>query len=63
MIGWPASPADFRRINPVGGAIILLAAVLPLIAVRLWRYRLVRTLVPVIAWIAAVGCCTHAWST
>lgn len=60
MIGQPASPADFRRINLVGGAVILLAAVLPLIAVRLWRYRLVRVLVPVVAWVAAVGCCTHA---
>ena len=60
MIGRPASPADFRRINLVGGAIILLAAVLPLIAVRLWRYRLVRGLVPIVAWVAAVGCCAHA---
>lgn len=60
MIGEPASPADFRRINLVGGAVILLAAVLPPIAVRLWRYRLVRVLVPVVAWVAAVGCCVHA---
>ncbi len=60
MFGRPASAADFRRINLLGGALILLAAVLPPIAVRLWRYRLVRTLVPVLAWIATVGCCAHA---
>jgi hypothetical protein len=28
--------------------------------VSAWRQRPVRDLVPVVGWIAAVGCCTHA---
>jgi hypothetical protein len=60
MIGHPAPAAHFRRDNFVGGAIILIAAVLPSIAVRAWRHRRVRRLVPVVGWIAAVGCCMHA---
>jgi uncharacterized membrane protein YqaE (UPF0057 family) len=60
MVGRPASPAQFQRINFVGGAIILLAAMLPPLAVQLRRYQLVRSLVPVVAWIIAVGCCAHA---
>jgi hypothetical protein len=57
MIGRPAPAAHFRRDNLVGGAIILVAAVLPSIAAR---FRLPRGLVPVVGWIAAVGCCMHA---
>jgi hypothetical protein len=52
--------ADFRRDNSLGGAVILAAAALPSIAVWAWRHRLVRGLVPVVGWIAAVGCCMHA---
>jgi hypothetical protein len=60
MIGQPAPAAHFRRDNFVGGAIILSAAVLPSIAVAAWRFRPVRALLPIVAWIAAVGCCMHA---
>jgi hypothetical protein len=60
MIGRPAPAAHFRRDNLVGGAIILLAAVLPSIAVWAWSRRRVRGLVPVVGWIAAVGGCMHA---
>jgi hypothetical protein len=60
MIGRPSPAHPFRRDNFVGGAIILLAALLPLIAVSAWRHRPVRRLVPVVGWIAAVGCCMHA---
>jgi hypothetical protein len=60
MIGRPAPGQHFRRDNFIGSAIILLAALLPLIAVSAWRHRPVRRLVPVIGWIAAVGCCMHA---
>jgi hypothetical protein len=60
MIGHPSPTAHFRRDNFVGGAIILLAALLPSIAVSVWRHRPVRRLVPVAGWIAAVGCCMHA---
>jgi hypothetical protein len=60
MIGRPAPALHFRRDNLVGGAIILLAALLPLIAVSAWRHPPVRRLVAVAGWIAAVGCCMHA---
>jgi hypothetical protein len=60
MIGRPSPAAHFRRDNFVGGGIILLAALLPTIAVSAWRYAPVRRLVPVVGWIAAVGCCMHA---
>jgi hypothetical protein len=60
MIGQPAPGAHFRRDNFVGGAIIMAAAVLPSIAVWAWRHQLVRGLVPVVGWIAAVGFYMHA---
>jgi hypothetical protein len=60
MIGRPSPAQPFRRDNFVGGAIILLAALLPPIAVRAWRHRPVRRLVAVVGWVAAVGCCMHA---
>jgi hypothetical protein len=59
MIGDPAPAAHFGRDNFVGGAIILLAALLPSIAVSAWRHRPVRRVVAVVGWIAAVGCCMH----
>jgi hypothetical protein len=60
MIGRPAPAQHFRRDNLIGGVIILLAALLPLLAVSAWRYRPVRRLVPAVGWVAAVGCCMHA---
>jgi hypothetical protein len=60
MIGQPSPAQHFRRDNFVGGAIILLAALLPSIAVSAWRHRPARRLVAVVGWIAAVACCMHA---
>ncbi|HEX2411095.1 MAG TPA: hypothetical protein VHJ39_08005 [Solirubrobacteraceae bacterium] len=60
MIGRPAPSLHFRRDNLGGGAIILLGALLPSIAVSARRYRTVRRLVPAVGWIVAVGCCMHA---
>lgn len=57
MIGTPVSGAQFRAINAVGALIILAAGILPLAALRSARLR--RAL-PVVAWVAAVGCCMHA---
>ncbi|SDW32518.1 hypothetical protein SAMN05216215_1002260 [Saccharopolyspora shandongensis] len=57
MIGRPVSSAEFRAINAFGAAIILFAALLPLVAVRVGALR--RAL-PVLGWIGAVGCCMHA---
>jgi hypothetical protein len=60
MVGRPSPAAHFRRDNLVGGAIILLAAVLPAIALKTWCRPPVRRAVAVVGWIAAVGCCMHA---
>jgi hypothetical protein len=57
MIGRPVSDAQFRAINAVGAAIILAAAALPVVAVRV---RGLGRAMPVVGWLAAVGCCMHA---
>lgn len=57
MIGQPVSTAQIRAINAVGAAIIGAAAILPLLAMRV---RVLRRALPVLGWIAAVGCCMHA---
>ena len=58
MIGEPISRAQFRAINAVGAAIIFVAGIVPLAALRL---NTVRRVLPVLCWIAAVGCCMHAF--
>lgn len=55
--GEPVSSAQYRAINAVGAAIIFVAGLLPLIALRV---RAIRRALPVLCWIAAVGCCMHA---
>jgi hypothetical protein len=57
MIGEPRSETQFRVINALGAAIILLAAIVPVVLVRV---RPARAAVPVLAWVAAVGCSMHA---
>jgi hypothetical protein len=57
MFGEPVSDVEFRAINAVGAAIVLVAAVLPPVAVRVPRLR--RAL-PALGWAVAVGCCAHA---
>ena len=57
MPGEPISSAQYRAINAVGAAIILVAGAVPLIALKV---HAVRRALPVLCWIAAVGCCMHA---
>jgi len=57
MPGEPISRAQYRAINAVGSAIIFVAGAVPLIALRA---PAVRRALPVLCWIAAVGCCMHA---
>ena len=57
LFGEPVSHAQFRAINAIGAAIIFIAGAVPLVALRL---DVVRRALPVICWIAAVGCCMHA---
>lgn len=57
LFGEPVSDVELRAINAVGAAILLVAAILPPVAVRVPRLR--RAL-PALGWLTAVGCCTHA---
>ena len=57
MIGRPVSDAQFRTVNAAGAGIVLFAAVLPGVLVRL---AALRPAVPVLGWLGAVGCCMHA---
>jgi energy-converting hydrogenase Eha subunit H len=57
LLGEPVSRAQYRSINAVGAAIIFVAGLLPLLALRV---RVIRRALPVVCWIAAVGCCMHA---
>ena len=57
LFGEPVSHAQLRAINAVGAAIICVAGILPLIALKV---NAVRRALPALCWIAAVGCCMHA---
>lgn len=60
MIGHFTSSTQWHAINAVGAAILFVAAGLPVVAVANQHRRWVRRLLPVVAWVAAVGCCMHA---
>jgi hypothetical protein len=57
MPGQPVSTAQFRTVNAVGAAIVLVAAVAPRVTVHL---RVLAPLVRILAWLVAVGCSMHA---
>lgn len=57
LIGRPVSASRLRAIQGFGAAVVLAAAILPLVAVRVAGLR--RRL-PALGWIGAVGCCMHA---
>jgi hypothetical protein len=57
MIGQPVSITQIRAINAVGAAVIGVAAILPLLAMRI---PVLRRAMPILGWIGAVGCCMHA---
>lgn len=58
--GRPADPAQFRLINTAAAAILTIAAVLPIAMLPLWRRPRARTVLLVLCWVIAVGCCVHA---
>lgn len=60
MFGEPASDADWRAINLVAAALLFGAAVLPLLALPLWRTWWPRSVLLAAAWLIAVACIGHA---
>ena len=60
MFGTPVSMSQWRLINAVGAAIILIAAVLPVPTIPLWQRRQARLVLLALCWVIAVGCVMHA---
>ena len=60
MFGTPVSMSQWRLINAVGAAMILIAAVLPVAALQLWQSRKARLVVLALCWVIAVGGVMHS---
>jgi Protein of unknown function (DUF3995) len=58
--GVPASPETFRLINAAAAAVLVVAGLLPLLALRWWSRRGPRRVLLALFWAVAVGCCMHA---
>ena len=59
IIGVPADERAWRAINLAAAGLLLGAAVLPLVALPLWKEGRVRRALLAMAWIIAVGCTMH----
>lgn len=59
MFGTPVSPSQWRLINGIAAVLLLLAAILPLVTVRLWRQPQARVVLLAFGWVIAVGCVMH----
>jgi hypothetical protein len=60
MFGVPTSETQWRLVNGVGAAIVLVGAIAPLVMLSLWRRPAVRPALFVLCWAVTVGCVTHA---
>ena len=60
MIGVPRSESEFRLLNLAAVGVLLVAAVLPLASVPLWRRPGPRRVLLALCWVIAVGCVMHA---
>jgi hypothetical protein len=59
MFGTPTSWTEWRQINLVAAAILLVAAVLPVAALPLWQRPRLRPVLLALCWVVAVGCTMH----
>src|SRR5215213_9368520 len=60
MLGTPISKQQFRLINAIAGALLLVWSVLPLMLLSAWRSRHARPVLLALCWVVAVGCVSHA---
>jgi hypothetical protein len=60
MFGTPVSESQWRLINGIAGAILLVGAVAPLALLRTWRWPRMRPVLLTLCWIVTVGCVVHA---
>jgi hypothetical protein len=58
--GQPAAGGTFRLINTVSVVVLLIAAIVPLAMLPLWRVPALRRWLLALCWVVAVGCCMHA---
>lgn len=58
--GTPSSMAQWRRINAIAAAILLVTAAVAIVWPRLWRHRRTRPLLLAFCWLAGVACVSHA---
>jgi Protein of unknown function (DUF3995) len=60
MIGVPRSESEFRLLNLAAVVVLLVAAILPVAALPLWRRPRPRRILLAVCWVVAVGCVMHA---
>jgi hypothetical protein len=60
MFGTFVSESQWRLINAAGAAILLGAAVAPIVLLPLWRWSPLRPALLALCWVVAVGCVMHA---
>ena len=60
MLGTPVSEQQFRLINAIAGALLLVWSVLPLALLSVWRSRHAHPILLALCWLVAVGCVSHA---
>lgn len=60
MFGVPVSESEWRQINALGAAILLVGAAAPLVLLRMWCRPRIRTVLFALCWMVLVGCVAHA---
>jgi hypothetical protein len=60
MFGVPVSEAQWRFVNAVGAAMLLVVATAPLAMLDAWRRPALRYLLPTLCWLLTVGFVMHA---
>lgn len=60
ILGIPASQQQWRMINAAAGALLFMAAFLPIAVVSKWQSRRARPVLLIICWVVAVACVSHA---
>ena len=60
MFGTPVSESQWRLVNVAGAAILLVAAIAPLVLLRLWPRPRLRPFLFAFCWVVTVGCVMHA---
>lgn len=61
MLGTPAlAESQWRRINAIAGAMLFIAAALPVLVAKRWQGIRARPILLALSWVVAVACVSHA---